>query len=190
MEGRVDVAQQSGSEARQLFRQRGDNLGEDATASFLKDVADFESGIYKKEKFPGFYLRGTDSFQPLPGEVASKTAKRDEKKGAAASRMQTNQSQVQIFSPSYEIFVNIDGFETRAAAGSQQQSKLRRASEAAEIEAADDRDRDLAALPADAGPRHRAEAPPVYAVRWQGIPSQPGKPKSDGYVARIQAGAE
>lgn len=188
MEGRVDVAQQSASEARLLFRQRGDTFGEDATASFLKDVGDVENGTYKNEKFPGFYLRGTDSFQPLPGEVAAKTAKREEKKGAGASRLATNQSQVQIFSPTYEIFVNIDGFETRAAAGSQQQSKLRRASEAAEIEAS--AEGDLAALPTDAGPRYRAEAPPVYAVRWQGIASQPGRPKPEGYVARIQAGAE
>lgn len=191
-DGRLDLAQQSASEARSLFRQRGDGLGEDATASFLKDVSDVESGAYKKERFQGFYLRGTDSFQPLPAEAAAKTARREEKKpGARDSRMNTNQSQVQIFSPTYEIFANFDGFETRAAAGSQQQSKLRRASEAKEADEEEEaRSREMAGLPGDAGPRYRAEVPPVYAVRWQGIPSQPGKPKPEGHVARIQAGAE
>merc|ERR1740129_1412618 len=92
--------------------------------------------------------------------------------------------------PNFETFMNWDAFESRAAGGGAAQAAVRRASEAAEAAALEQDVRDMAALPTNQGPRYRAEAPATYAVRWQGIPSQPGKPKPENYVARVQAGAE
>jgi len=170
-DGHMDPAENSANQALLLFRQRGDSMGTDAAGNFLKDLRSVVSGATAKENFPGFYLRGTDSFQPLPQEVAAKTARSTAERRQQRAPPRPVTANCMIFSPDGEMSVFFDGFEGRLATVSQT-TRIRRAEVEEAPGAVEDRP--------SAGPRYRAEVPPVYAVRWQGVQAQPRKPLAEG----------
>jgi len=176
--GLIEDAKKDAVEARQLFQQQSDSMGEAAAANFVKDLRDYEAGDLNVSTFAGFYLRGTDSFQPMPVEVSAKTAKREEKKRApqGAPQMQTH---ITIFHDSTSPTTVFDGFESRQAGGSQAQGRLKRVSEEA-AEASEE-----SAFRA----RYRAEVPPVYAIRWQGVQPVQGAAPREGPAKRLAAKA-
>lgn len=177
-EGLLEDAKRDAVEARQLFQQQSDSMGEAASANFIKDLRDYEAGDMNISNFIGFYLRGTDSFQPMPDEVSAKAAKREEKKRAPQGAPQM-QSHIQIFHDTTSPTVVFDGFESRQAGGSQAQGRLRRTSEEAAPATAEEAFR----------ARYRAEVPPVYAIRWQGTkPVEPAVPR-EGPAKRLMAKA-
>mmetsp|Transcript_70486 Transcript_70486/g.206706 ORF Transcript_70486/g.206706 Transcript_70486/m.206706 type:complete len:702 (+) Transcript_70486:100-2205(+) len=176
--GLIEDAKRDAVEARQLFQQMADSMGEAAAANFVKDLRDYEAGDLSVSDFAGFYLRGTDSFQPMPEEVAAKTTKREEKKRAPQGAPQM-QSHIQIFHDSTSPTTVFDGFESRQAGGSQAQGRLKRVSEEEEQVSPEGAFR----------ARYRAEVPPVYAVRWQGVKPVEGAAPREGPAKRLAAKA-